>query len=105
MLYLIPILLAILVIATTIIGLQKKTKLCYIMYNSDGQTQTKISTETLAEIDCSATKLQQLEKTINKLSTSTNNIHKDINAIHHNMAANKLHWTSSTNIQLRIYRQ
>ena len=99
--------LAIIVIAITILRLLKKTRLCHLVYHSDGQTQTKISYENLQEIECTAASLQHLETTINKLSTTTDRIHKEIDTIHHNIAVQQvslelLNKLTSDNLQTTV---
>ena len=81
------ILLAIVIIALTIIGLLKKTKLCNLVYYSNRQTQMSITNQTLQELDQTATELQHLGSTINRLSTGIDRIHKDIDTIYCNVAA------------------
>ena len=78
---------AIVVIAITIIRLLKKTRLCNFIYCSNGQTQTNILSQTIQEIDRTATELQQLNSTISKQATTTDRIQKDVDTIYCNVTA------------------
>ena len=78
---------AIVIIAITVIGAFKKTRLHKYIYNSDGQTQTDITNSTIQEIDKTSVKLQQLNLIITKQTTITEKLHKNIDVIHHSMLA------------------
>ena len=86
MLNLICILLAIVIIAITIIGIFKRTRLSNLIYCSNGQTQTNISTQTIEELNKAGIELQQLNSAISKQATTTDKIQKDIDTIYHNVA-------------------
>ena len=90
MLNLICISLAIIIIAITIIVIFRRTRLANLIYCSDGQTQTNISTQTIEELNKTALELQSLNTAINKQATTTNKLLKNIETIYHNVPAQQV---------------
>ena len=87
MLELICISLAIVIIAITITVILRRTRLVNLIYSSDGQTQTNISTQTIEELNKTALELQRLNTAINKQATTMDKLLKDINTIYYNVTA------------------
>ena len=74
----------------TIIAIFRRTRLANLIYYSDGQTQTNISTQTIEEFNKTALELQRLNTTINKQAITTDKLLKDIDTIYHNVTAQQV---------------
>ena len=99
---------AIVIIAITDIGALKKTRLCKYIYNSDGQTQTDITSWTIQDIDKISIELQQLNLSTTKQTSTTEKLQKNIDAIHCSVLAQQasldfLNKHTSDNLQTIVH--